>query len=166
MLAIALPRTELGTRAEARTAEVKRCLLMHPAWIFMSDLDQTLPLEGLVEFYRYAEEGAADIIVVDAPSRGGTDSNIRCHPNGELAYATISCCLIKASLFSRISEPWFDSSVEYREVGIKDGLIQWEAFDKYQDDNRGEDVYFMRKCIEQGAKIEVIPALKCSHHGG
>lgn len=166
MIALAIPRPELGGRAEARTKEVERCLKLGADWMLMVDLDQCMP-DGAFQFFseEFVKNWGSigpDIYCLDAPSKGHDDSNVRYHPNGELAYATISCCLIRMSIFERLPRPWFRSDLDYREVGIKDGLIQWEVVDKWQDDNIGEDIYFMRQCIEQGIKIKIVP-LKCYH---
>lgn len=159
MISFATPRIEFGTRAEARTKEIERCLKMSPTHIFMIDSDQTMPTRGISALLATG----ADISVIDAPSKGAGDSNVRYHPDGSLAYATISCCLIKASVFDRITKPWFSSSYAFREEGFKDGKIVWNVQEKQTDDNRDEDVYFMRKCIDAGLKIKVVPELKCAH---
>lgn len=106
----------------------------------------------------------ADITVIDAPNKGYDDSNVRFHPDGTLAYTGISCVLFKSSVFETIPEPWFSTSYEFLEQQPKDGKIVWEMKTKYQDDNQGEDVYFIRKAIEHGLSINIVPDLKCKHH--
>ncbi len=163
MLSICIPRIELGTRAQARTKEVKRALAMKAEFIFMMDSDQVVPVAGMSKLYE-AVLGGADIAVIDCPNKGVEDTNIRYHPDGTLAYASISCCMLRAGLFTDLpTRPWFSSEYAYVEEGVKDGKITWRVEKKYQDDNVGEDIWFIRHVIEAGMKVEVIPELKCSH---
>lgn len=159
MIAIAQPRIEFGTRAEAREKEIKRCLKMNPTYILMMDSDQTMPIRGLNAMINTG----ADISCIDAPSKGRDDSNVRCHPNGDLYIATISCCLIKPYIFKFLEEPWFNSKVAVIEERVKDGKIIYRYEQKYQDDNVGEDAYFIRKAIEAGFRVEVVSNMKCKH---
>lgn len=167
MIALAIPRPELGTRAEARTKEVERCLKMGAEYIWMMDLDQTAPDNALAKFATsispFTMNNPWDILAIDAPSKGYEDSNVRYHPDGTLAYFTISCCLMKASIFDKIAKPWFSSAYDFREEGVKDGKIVWNVQEKAKDNNINEDVYFARKCIEAGLNVVVLPGLKCGH---
>jgi len=160
MIAIASPCREKGSRAEARTSEIIRCLKMNPTFILMMDDDQTMPIRGLSAMIG----SGADISVIDAPSKGQDDSNVRYHPDGTLAYATISCCLIKAKLFEKLEKPWFSSGYDFREDGVKDGKIVWNIQEKHKDDNRGEDIYFIRKVIDKGFAVAVVKGQKCRHY--
>ena len=160
MLAIASPKRELGTRAEARERELERCLKMNPTYILMIDDDQTMPIRGLNAMLA----SGADVAVIDAPAKDlPSSSNIRYHPNGELYSATISCCAIKAEIFAKLEKPWFSSKFAIIEDRIVDGKIISHYEEKYQDDNIGEDIFFIRKVIEAGFSVKVMPNLKCNH---
>lgn len=167
MIAICTPRRELGTRAEARTKEVERALKLGANYIFMMDDDQLMPDSGfasLMNELAYNFQENIDIAVIDAPDKfGNADTNIRYNPDGTIAYATISCCMIKAEVFNKIEKPWFSSKYSFIEKGTIDGKIKWNIQEKYKDDNVGEDIYFMYKCIKAGLKIGVVDGLKCRH---
>lgn len=165
-IALAIPRVELGQRAEAREKEAERFLKLGAEWLFTCDSDQTIPVEAFAYFIDWAEQKVspqADIYVIDAPSKGLDDSNVFYHPDGSLAHFTISCCLIHKSVFERLERPWFSSKWMYREAGKKDGRIIWDVQEKMYDDNINEDVYFSRKCLEAGIRVEVIPKIKSRH---
>lgn len=162
MIAITSPRKEFGTRAEARTKEIERALKLGAEYIFMIDSDQTIPDDGFQRLQMCLED--ADIAVIDAPDKfGNAPSNIRYNPDGTIAYATISCCLMRADIFEKIEKPWFSSKYSFIEKGVVDGKIKWNIQEKYQDDNVGEDIYFMYKAMKAGLKVIVIPDLKCVH---
>lgn len=165
-IALAIPRAELGQRAEARTKEVERFLKLDAEWLFTCDSDQTIPVEAFTYFIDWAEgrvKPQADIYVIDAPSKGEDDSNVFYHPDGSLAHFTISCCLINRSVFEKLEKPWFSSEFMFREQGKKDGKIIWDIQKKMYDDNVNEDIYFSRKCLQAGLKVEVIPNVKSKH---
>lgn len=162
-IALAIPQSSLGSRAVARTKEIERCLKLEPDLIWMMDADQTMPSEALELVLNIAKAKVADIYVVDAPTRHDeSSSNIRYHPNGELAYFTISCCFICPQVFHKLSTPWFSSEYAWVEEQPKDGLITWRIDKKYSDDNVGEDIYFSRKCLSAGLTIKLLP-YKCRH---
>lgn len=166
MIAIASPKRELGTRSEARTKEIERCLKMKPDFIFMLDDDQTFPIQTFkqLDYQIYLSDiEKVDMWLIDAPNKNTEDSNIKHHPDSSLAYFTISCCLMRASIFDRMSRPWFSSAYAWVEEGLENGKIKWRIDKKHSDDNIGEDVYFSRKCIEADLKIKVLPNLKCKH---
>ena len=160
MIAIAAPCREKGARAKAREVEIQRCLKMKPTYIFMMDDDQVMPIRGLNAMIG----SGADVSIIDAPSKGLNDSNVKYHPDGTLAYTGISCCLIKAQIFKVLPKPWFSSEYEFREDGIKDGKIVWNVQKKYKDNNINEDIYFIRKVIDFGFDVQIIKNLKCNHY--
>lgn len=159
-IVLSVPRIELGTRVEARTKEVERFLKLDADWLLTCDSDQTVPIKAL-EFFLTNEE--ADIYIIDAPSKGLDDSNVFYHPDGTLAYFTISCCLINKRVFEKLEKPWFSSKFMFRERGKKNGKIVWEVQEKMYDDNINEDVFFSRKCLEAGIKVKIIPNVKSKH---
>lgn len=135
-------------------------------WLFTCDSDQTIPVEAFAYFMDWANgriKPEADIYVIDAPNKGQDDSNVRCHPDGTLAYFTISCCLISRKVFEILGKSWFSSEYAFIEDGIKNGKIVWNVQKKYADDNINEDIYFARKCLEAGLKVVVIPDVKSKH---
>lgn len=160
-LVISTPRKELGDRATARTSEADRFLKLGADWLLTCDSDQSIPIEGLSYFL--SSDKSADIYVIDAPNKGEDDSNVRYHPDGSLAYFTISCCFIKRDVFEKIERPWFSSKFAFIERQPKGGKIVWEIQEKMYDDNIGEDVFFARKCIEAGVRIMVVPNVKSKH---
>lgn len=165
-ISLAIPRKELGDRAEARELEAERFLKLDAEWLLTCDSDQTVPVEAFCYFMDWAEQkvsSRADIYVVDAPSKGLNDSNVRYHPDGSLAYFTISCCLIHRSVFERLEKPWFSTEYAFIEDGVRQGKITWNLQKKYQDDNINEDIYFSRKCLEAGIVVEVLPGIKSKH---
>lgn len=158
-LAIAIPREELGSRAEARNKEIKRCLSLGADYILMMDTDQAMPLNAV----RMTDIENNDIVVVDAPSKDGQlDSHVQYHPDGTMAWTGFSCAVFKKDVFNRIDKPWFDSSVAYR-FEIKAGKYVFTKEKKYKDDNFGEDVDFYFKCKDAGIKIKIADGPKCIH---
>ncbi len=161
MIAFAAPAPEKGTRAEARNKEIKRCLKMHPDYIFMMDDDQTMPDEGLELMLSWT--GKFDIVVIDTPPHDSTMENITTHPDGSIAWCTVACCLIRASVFEKLLHPWFDSRYDYVKEGVVGGRHIIKRLDKSTDNNVGEDVFFVRNALEAGLKIKFIGNIKCKH---
>lgn len=162
MIAITCPRKEFGTRAEARTKEIERALKLGADYIFSMDSDQLIPDDGFEKLLEAIQD--ADIAVIDAPDKfGNTSTNIRYNSDGTLAYATISCCLIRASVFEKIEKPWFSSKFSFIEKGSVNGKIKWNIQHKYEDDNVGEDIYFIYRVLKAGLKVKVVEGLKCLH---
>jgi len=159
MIAIAIPRKEFGTRAEARTKEVERCLAMNPDYILFLDSDQTMP-DKSIELMKLLD---VDIAVIDTPPHDTDLQNFTRNPDGTISHTTIACSLIRPSVFDRIEKPWFSSRYNFIQGQPLHGKYSYQKIDKYQDDNVGEDIYFVRKCVEAGVSIEVIPGLKCNH---
>jgi hypothetical protein len=164
LLAIAIPRSELGKRSEARNKEIERCISLGADYILMIDNDQAMPIGGLSEIlqdsWEYAE---TDIYIIDAPSKDGqSQTNVTYHPNGEMAWTGFGCAFFKSEVFKKIKKPWFDSSFSYT-FEIKKGKYVFTKQDKYKDDNVGEDVDFYFKCLEKGIKIKVLDGFKCIH---
>lgn len=158
-VAIAIPRKELGTRAEARNAEVIRCLRMNPKHILFLDTDQTMPHKGWTALL--AE--SADIAVIDTPPHGSDTPNVMFNPDGTICYCTMACSLIRADVFKKLDPPWFSSAYNYQPRGVKDGKIILDKLEKYHDNNQGEDIYFIRNAIEAGLSIKVVRDMKCRH---
>jgi len=158
-----MPRIELGTRAEARNKEIERCLKMNPTYIFMIDTDQTVPNRGWTKLIGVCASGA-DIAVIDTPPHDTDQENIHYNPDGTIAYCTVACSLVKSEVFKKLPKPWFDSSFDFQASGTNNGKIIFHQLDKSKDNNVGEDIYFVRKAIEAGLKIEIVKDLKCSHY--
>jgi hypothetical protein len=153
-IAIASPKRELGTRAEARTKEIERCLRMEPDRILMLDDDQTMPEEGLTRMCAID----ADIVVIDTPPHDSDIPNVYYNDDGSIAWCTIACSLIRADVFSKIDKPWFASGYDF----VRDGK-RIVRLDKSKDNNVGEDIYFVRKCIDAGLTIEIVADIRCKH---
>lgn len=165
-IVVSTPRIELGTRAEARTKEAERFIALQADWLLSCDSDQTIPVEALGSFLNIGTgriSNRADIYIIDAPNKGQDDTNVFYHPDGTLAYFTISCCLIHKSVFEQLEKPWFSSKHSFIERGTKNGKKLWEIHEKLYDDNINEDVYFSRKCLENSIRIEIIPNIKSKH---
>jgi len=159
-VAICIPRKELGTRTEARNAEIKRALALQADFLLMMDADQTMPLEALNRFLQIDDK--SDIIIIDAPSKNRNDSNVTYNPDGTVAWTGFSCAMIKTEVFNKIPYPWFDDRFAYT-FEIKNGKYVYSKVEKYRLDNVGEDVDFYFKCLEKGIKIKIITDIKCQH---
>ncbi len=163
-LAIAIPRIELGTRAEARTKELERCLALGADWVFMMDSDQTVPMAGLLlALEEYIKRVDLDVIIFDAPNKGKTDSNIFYNSDGTLDHFTISCCLIKTKVLDALEKPWFRSDLAYVIRQPKDDKNVYEVEPKHTDDNIGEDIYFSKKLLDAGINVKIMEGFKSNH---
>lgn len=160
MIAIAIPRKEFGTRAEARNKEVERCLRMNPDYILWLDSDQTMPDTSVEELIKLD----ADIAVIDTPPHDSEAVNITYNPDGTVAHCTMACSLIKREVFEKLPSPWFSSSFNFIKGEPKGGKYTYERLDKYSDDNQGEDIYFIRNAIEAGLTIKFVDGLRCNHY--
>jgi len=163
-VAFAMPQAIMGTRAEARNLEIKRCLKMNPKYIFMIDSDQTMPIEAWTALVSALKVSDADVAVVDTPPHDSNVVNITYSPDGTIAFCSIACALFKASVFERLPYPWFSSMFNFQPNGTKDGKIVFSTLEKYQDDNQGEDIYFVRNALQADMKIEYITKMKCAHY--
>lgn len=162
-LAIAIPRKELGTRAEARNKEIQRCLDLGAEYILMMDTDQALPWKALNNMFIELRQYNNDIVVVDAPSKDGSlQSNITYNPDGTLAFTGFGCAIYKREVFKKIPKPWFDSSYATT-FETKNGKLVFTRQDKYKDDNVGEDTNFFFKCVEFNIIIKLLKYFKCIH---
>lgn len=158
-LAIAIPRKELGGRAEARNKEIQRCLSLGADYILMMDTDQAMPMDAVLG----SDIDDHDIVVIDAPSKDGlSQTNVTYHPDGTLAFTGFGCAIFKSEIFRRLPKPWFDSSYSYT-FEIKGGKYVLTRQDKYKDDNVGEDTNFFFKCLENRININIITKSKCIH---
>lgn len=160
-IALAMPRRELGGRAEARTKEIERCLALGAEWALMIDTDEAIPWNALLEIL--LNHPQHDIVVVDAPNKGLDDSNIYLNPDGTLDYFTISCCLLNLKIFDILPYPWFRSDLTFIKKPAKDGKYQYEIEPKSFDDNIGEDVFFSKEAIKAGLDIYILPNMKARH---
>lgn len=163
-VAFAQPRKALGSRAEARNAEIQRCLRMGADYIFMMDSDQTMPFTGWTKLTQRLTVNEADIAVIDTPPHGSEQINCIYNPDGTIASCSIACALIKADVFQKLPYPWFDSHYDYQPAGQKDGKLLFDKHLKYQDNGVGEDIFFVRNAIEAGLKIEYITSIRCNHY--
>ena len=172
-VAFAQPRIELGTRAEARNSEITRCLKMNPKYIFMIDTDQTMPVEGFTALISRMMAHDADIAVIDTPpakldpatgtTEGSDRQNIQYNPDGTIAYCSIACAMFRADIFHQLPQPWFDSSYDYQLVDSKGGKLVFDKLLKSNNNNVGEDIFFVRNALEAGLRFEYVTKVRCAH---
>jgi hypothetical protein len=159
MIAVCIPRKELGTRAEARNKEVERAIKMNATYILFLDSDQTMPNNALTQMIGEC----SDIAVVDTPPHNSNASNVKYNTDGTIAYCTIACSLIKTKVFKILPKPWFSSKFDFVVNGERDGKIVFDRLDKSFDNNRGEDIYMIRNAINAGFQVKVVKGTRCSH---
>lgn len=163
-LAFAIPSPSMGSRILARTSELERCLALNAKVILMLDSDQTFPsVFAFPEGVDLILANEIDLYVFDAPNKDAQDTNVYYNPDGTLDYFTISCCLIRPDFLRGLPKPWFRSDLAYILDGVKEGKNIYRLHDKHTDDDRGEDVYFSKLCLANGARVTIDKVYKSKH---
>ena len=137
--------------SDARNNIVKKFLSGYCSHLLMIDDDEVLTPEILSKIKKKTNEGF-DIVVVDAPAKKTSKSNIFKNKDGSIVASGFGCALFSRKVFETIPDPWFDLSPRRRME--YNGEYSFPIIDDAPPNEwGGEDVNFSLKLKEYGFEI-------------
>lgn len=122
---------------------VELALKEKPKYIFFAEEDNEIPnVEDMITFL---EDNNADILIGEYNCSSGSVIH---RENDKIMFGGFGATLVKASIFDRLSKPYFETRFQYH--------IQAKQFIEVKNPDKkfgGHDVYFYNKCREQKLKI-------------
>lgn len=142
---------------EAQNEIVKRARALGPEWIMFVEEDNVLPDGMIAQMMRLAILQYADVVTADYRLPRGMTCVHRSAKTGEVVFSGMGCLLVRARVFDRVPQPWFDT----REFYWNDELSVFEVR-AGRNGYGGQDVDFFYKLREAGIRAVEIKR-QCGH---